>query len=113
MSAMFAQAGVVAPAAKTSPETENNGATQALPAHSALDALCLIARLHHVAADPAALRHQLGKALSEPMAADDLLRAARHLGLKAKRSATGAERLHLAALPALALMRDGRFVVLA
>ncbi len=78
----------------------------------ALDALCLIARLHHIAADPAALRHQLGKAASQAAGADDLLLAAQHLGLNAKRSRTDADRLHLAALPALALMRDGRIVVL-
>jgi subfamily B ATP-binding cassette protein HlyB/CyaB len=41
------------------------------------------------------------------------LLAARHLGLKAKHSRTDAARLHLAALPALALMRDGRVLVLA
>ena len=78
-----------------------------------LEALCLVARLHHVAAEPAALRHQIGKTTSEALDADDLLLAASHLGLKAKRSRTAADRLHLAALPALALMRDGRVVVLA
>jgi hypothetical protein len=41
------------------------------------------------------------------------LLAAAHLGLKAKRSRTDAERLPLTALPALALMHDGRVVVLA
>jgi subfamily B ATP-binding cassette protein HlyB/CyaB len=81
--------------------------------HGALDALCLIARLHHVAADAAALLHQLGKPSHEVVDANDLLLAAAHLGLKAKRSRTVAERLPLAALPALALMRDGRVVVLA
>ena len=83
------------------------------PGNGALDALCLIARLHHIAADPASLRHRLGKAASESIGAEDLLLAAQHLGLKAKRSRTGAERLPLTALPALALMRDGRVVVLA
>jgi subfamily B ATP-binding cassette protein HlyB/CyaB len=81
--------------------------------HGALDALCLIARLHHVAADPAALLHQLGKVTRETVDIDDLLLAARQLGLKAKRSRTDVPRLPLAALPALALMRDGRVVVLA
>ncbi len=111
MSAVLAQAGVVAPAANAAVGDE--GASAPRPTASALDALCLIARLHHIAADPAALRHQLGKATSEPIAVDDLMLAAKHLGLKAKRSVTGPERLQLAALPALALMRDGRVVVLA
>jgi subfamily B ATP-binding cassette protein HlyB/CyaB len=74
----------------------------------ALAALCAIARLHHVAADPATLAHQLGLSPSEAPSTDDLLRAARHLGLKAKLSRSSAERLALTPLPALALMRgDG------
>ena len=109
MSAVLAHAGVSARTVEATAGVESG----APPGHGALDALCLIARLHHIAADPVALRHQLGKAPSEAAGADDLLLAARHLGLKAKRSRTEAERLHLAALPALALMRDGRIVVLA
>jgi subfamily B ATP-binding cassette protein HlyB/CyaB len=78
-----------------------------------LASLCLVARLHQVAADPQALHHQLGLSPSLPVGVDNLLLAARHLGLKAKRSRTGADRLKLAALPALALLHDGRTVVLA
>ncbi len=84
---------------------------------AALAALCAIARLHHVAADPATLAHQLGLSGSEPFHLDDLLHAAKHLGLKAKRSSTTTERLALTPLPALALMRTGddslRVVILA
>lgn len=80
-------------------------------------ALCAIARLHQVAADPATLAHQLGLSGNEPFQLDDLLQAAQHLGLKAKRSKTSIERLALTPLPALALMRtdDGslRVVILA
>jgi ATP-binding cassette, subfamily B, bacterial HlyB/CyaB len=111
VSAVLAPAGVGAPAANVAAGNCNAGA--APPAANALDALCLLARLHHVATDPASLRHRLGKAASDPIDTDDLLRAARHLGLKAKRSLTGLERLQLAALPALALMRGSRVVVLA
>ncbi len=82
-----------------------------------LAALCAIARLHQVAADPATLAHQLGLSGNEPFQLDDLLQAAQHLGLKAKRSKTSIERLALTPLPALALMRtdDGslRVVILA
>ncbi|MDZ4074623.1 MAG: type I secretion system permease/ATPase [Hylemonella sp.] len=70
-----------------------------------LAALCAIARLHQVAADPATLAHQLGLSGNEPFRLDDLLQAAQHLGLKAKRSKTSIERLALTPLPALALMR--------
>jgi ATP-binding cassette, subfamily B, bacterial HlyB/CyaB len=79
----------------------------------ALPALCLIARLHHVAAEPASLRHALGKSASDELNVDDVLLAAGHLGLKAKRSASSAERLNLVPLPALARLSDGRWVVLA
>ena len=78
-----------------------------------LPALCLIARLHQVAAEPEALRHALGKTASDVLDANDLLLAAKHLGLKAKRHRSSPERLNLVALPALALLHDGRWVVLA
>ena len=73
--------------------------------HPALLALCSLARLHHVAADPATLSHQLGWPPSHRPSLDDLLLAARHLGLKARRSRTSADRLPLSPLPALAVMR--------
>lgn len=57
--------------------------------------------------------HQLGKMPSDPWSTNDLLFAARHLGLKAKLSRTSTDRLSLTPLPALALLRDGRTVVLA
>lgn len=82
-----------------------------------LAALCAIARFHQVSADPATLAHQLGLQPSEPLSTDDLLRAAKHLGLKAKLSSTTPERLQLTPLPALAMLRgeDGatRIVILA
>ncbi|MEO8023827.1 ABC transporter transmembrane domain-containing protein, partial [Polaromonas sp.] len=67
----------------------------------------MIARFHQVGADPATLAHQLGLQASAAVGTDDLLRAAKHLGLKAKLSKTTPDRLHLTPLPALALMRPG------
>ena len=81
--------------------------------HDPLQALCLIARLHQVAAEPSALRHAIGKTTSEPLDTPALLLAARHLGLKAKHSASSASRLSLVPLPALARLADDRWVVLA
>jgi ATP-binding cassette, subfamily B, bacterial HlyB/CyaB len=52
--------------------------------HPDLTALCLIARLHHIAADPAHLAHQLGWSASHQPTHADLLLAAKHIGLKAK-----------------------------
>ncbi|HQZ03827.1 MAG TPA: type I secretion system permease/ATPase [Thauera sp.] len=85
---------------------------------SDLQALCLMARLHQVAADPVALSHQLGWSPSHRPTSDDLLIAARQIGLKAKRTRTTSDRLSLAALPALAVLRadaasDSRVVLLA
>ncbi|WP_372659437.1 cysteine peptidase family C39 domain-containing protein, partial [Hydrogenophaga sp.] len=77
----------------------------------------MVARLHHLAADPATLAHQLGFLPSEALTSDDLLRAAKHLGLKAKLSRSTPQRLQLTPLPALAVMRGSdaglRVVILA
>ena len=82
-----------------------------------LVALCTVARFHQVAADPATLAHQLGLSSSDGLTATDLLRAAQHLGLRAKLTKTSVDRLALTPLPALALMHthDGalRVVILA
>ncbi len=82
-----------------------------------LEPLCLLARLHHIAADADALVHQLNLSAGDPLAPEDLVRAAKHLGLKAKLTRTSPDRLKLAALPALARLVDahgrGQWVVLA
>jgi ATP-binding cassette, subfamily B, bacterial HlyB/CyaB len=83
------------------------------PGRGALEALCVVARLHHVAADPAQLRHRMGRTPSEPFSPPDVLQAAQLLGLKARLTTSSAERLALAPLPALALMKDGSTVLLA
>jgi subfamily B ATP-binding cassette protein HlyB/CyaB len=62
--------------------------------------------LHQVAADPATLAHELGLANSEAVSNEDLLRAAKHLGLKAKLTTSSGERIALVPLPALAVVRD-------
>ncbi|MCG8157338.1 type I secretion system permease/ATPase [Brenneria goodwinii] len=84
---------------------------------SDLTALCAIARLHQIAADPATLAHSL--ALPGDTAIDEasLLLAAKHIGLKAKATKTSVQRLALTPLPALAKIRrpdhPARYVVLA
>jgi len=78
---------------------------------SQLSSLCAIARFHQIAADPATLAHQLGISPNDQLTTDDLLRAAKHLGLKAKLSETKAERLALAPLPSLAIMRNEQDVL--
>ena len=109
--------------ARTEPQQQEKAAigitaaSSAAPAAAPLAALCAIARLHQVAADPATLAHQLGLSGTEPFQLQDLLQAAQHLGLKAKHSRTTVDRLALTPLPALALMRTDddslRIVILA
>lgn len=81
--------------------------------YSALRALVLLARLHHVPADAESLAHRLNLSPQQPVGTDELLLAARELGLKARRVASPVDRLPLAPLPALALMKDGSVCVLA
>ncbi len=96
------------------PHAGDGRARAAAPvADAALKALACIARLHHVAADPAQLAHRLALDSADAVDTAALLLAARQLGLKAKLSRSTVERLPLAPLPALALMRDGSVVVLA
>jgi len=104
----------VEPNTASQPEPAN---ATAAGADAALTAITLLARLHHVAAEPAALRHTLGLGVSDSLTRDEqrttLLLAAKHLGLKAKSTRSTVERLALLPLPALAIMNDGRVVVLA
>jgi subfamily B ATP-binding cassette protein HlyB/CyaB len=93
-------------AGQAEPSTESTHPTAPpRPIAAPLLALCAIARLHQIAADPATLAHQLGWSANEAPRIDDLLLAAQHLGLKAKRSRTTTDRLALTPLPALAVMR--------
>ncbi len=78
---------------------------------SALVALCTLARFHQVAADHLTLAHQLGLSPSAEVTTDDILRAAKLIGLKAKLSRTTADRLALIALPALARVRTPEGVI--
>jgi subfamily B ATP-binding cassette protein HlyB/CyaB len=59
------------------------------------------------------LRHELGLGETDVVGSQDLLLAAHRIGLKAKVSRSTPERLPIVPLPALALMSDGRIVVLA
>ena len=99
------------------PQEPSQGSSTVPEPLAGLAALCLIARLHHVAADPAHLAHQLGWPPSHVASTQDLLLAARRLGLKARLTRSSADRLTLVALPALAIVSDGlgakRVVVLA
>lgn len=75
-----------------------------------LACLLLLARFHEVAADAAQLQHQFGR---EPMHVPTLLLAAQSLQLTAKALRQDVMRFDKAALPAIAPLQDGRFMVVA
>ncbi|WIV97492.1 type I secretion system permease/ATPase [Kinneretia aquatilis] len=100
-----------APEEDLDPSVKNQRGSE--PDSFALQALCVLARLHHVAAEPHALRHDLGLGPNDAINRQSLLLAAKSIGLKAKVVRSARDRLSLVPLPALAQMSDGRFVVLA
>jgi subfamily B ATP-binding cassette protein HlyB/CyaB len=78
-----------------------------------LAALCMLARLHHIVAEPHGVQHKLGLGASEEVTPQHLLLAAKSLGLKAKLTRSSSDRLALCPLPALARQLDGSWVLLA
>jgi subfamily B ATP-binding cassette protein HlyB/CyaB len=95
----------------------SQGASQApsippLPVDTGLGALALIAGYYRIAADPAQLGHELALG-GRTAGADDLVRAAFLLGLKARMiKEPGATRLARLPLPAIIGLKDGGFAVL-
>ncbi|MCK1742517.1 type I secretion system permease/ATPase [Bradyrhizobium sp. 139] len=85
--------------------TTNTGATD-----TGLDALLTLLHLKGVAADREQLRHRTGAAI---FGAADIVRCARSLGLKARTYRTQWSRLSNGPLPAIAMLRDGGFMVIA
>lgn len=74
--------------------------------------LVLVARYFGLPADAARLKHRFAKP-GELFADPELLRAARHLGLKARHAASHPGRLAKTPLPAIARHKDGHYFVLA
>ncbi|CAN5738318.1 type I secretion system permease/ATPase [soil metagenome] len=83
-----------------------------VPLDSGLLAFVAILRFLGKPADAAQLRHEFSPD-GENFSADHILRAAKRLEVKARRERTSPERLEKAALPAIALMKDGTFALLA
>lgn len=73
--------------------------------------LCLIARLHRLAADPETLAHQLALSTTTVIDADLILLAAHKIGLKAAISKVRLSRLHVTPLPAMVHLADGSWVI--
>jgi subfamily B ATP-binding cassette protein HlyB/CyaB len=82
------------------------------PPDSGLTALVVLLRFLGKPADATQLKHQFS-AEGELFTAEHILRAAKRLDVKARIETIPAERLEKAALPAIALLRDGSFALLA
>ena len=74
--------------------------------------LLILARFYDLPADGSQLRHQFAQS-GQPLSDTELLRAAKHIGLKAGVKQLAWSRLPTTPLPAIAKRRDGRYVVLA
>ena len=84
-----------------STETDGNDTS------SGLDALVALLHFQGVAADREQIRHRLG---TNKIGASEILRCAKDFGLKARACRTKWSRLAKTPLPAIASLRDGRFM---
>ena len=79
------------------------------PNDSGLTALVMLLRFHGVGADPAQIRHQSG---TNTIGTAEMVRCAREFGLKARELKTNWARLAKTPLPAIAVLKDGGFLLL-
>ena len=79
------------------------------PSDPGLTALVMLLRFHGVGADPAQVRHQSGTATIGTV---EMVRCAREFGLKARELRTNWARLATTPLPAIAVLKDGGFLLL-
>jgi subfamily B ATP-binding cassette protein HlyB/CyaB len=77
--------------------------------HRGLAALVMLLRFHGLNVDPAQIRHQFG---TDAIGVPEMLRCAQQLGLKTRESKTRWDRLVRTPLPAIAVLRDGGFLLL-
>ena len=80
------------------------------PTDSGLLSLLMIAAYHGIAADPAMLQHEFG---AEAFSTEQILLAAKHLGMKARVIQQDPARLDRAPLPAIAIDHEGRYFIAA
>ena len=78
------------------------------PGQSGLAALVLLMRFHGVGADPEQIRHQFGNEIG----VGEMLRCAKQFGLKARSYQSTWGRLANTPLPGIAVLRDGRFLII-
>lgn len=104
---MVTDHGTVPPRPDAPPQSPVAGATD-----TGLTCLLILARFYDLPADGLQLRHQFAQS-GQPLSDSELLRAAKHLGLKAGLLKTQWSKLPGTPLPAVAKRTDGRYVVLA
>ncbi|HOO46608.1 MAG TPA: cysteine peptidase family C39 domain-containing protein, partial [Deltaproteobacteria bacterium] len=80
--------------------------------NSGVTALVVLAQYHHIAIDHNRLRHEYGNPGSS-FTAEDLLRAAKAFGFRAKKVDSSIERLNNTILPAVGIDNQGRFFIIA
>jgi subfamily B ATP-binding cassette protein HlyB/CyaB len=81
---------------------------QATATDQGLAALVMLLRCHGIAVDPAQVRHQFGTAA---FGVSEILRGAKQFELKARVCNTSWPRLANTPMPAIAVMRDGTFLI--
>ena len=86
--------------------------SEAVSADTGLTCLLILARYYDLPADGSQLRHQFAQS-GQLLSDTDLLRAAKHLGLKAGMLKTQWSKLPGTPFPVMAKRTDGRYVVLA
>jgi subfamily B ATP-binding cassette protein HlyB/CyaB len=91
---------------------EPGGEAAPIPLDSGLLSFVALLRFLGKPADIAQLRHQFAPD-GETFTTGHILRAAKRLEVKARRERTLPDRLPTAALPAIALLKDGSFALLA
>ncbi len=72
----------------------------------------MLLKFLQVAADPAQLKHELGRG-EDPLNTDDILTAAKYLKVRARKVATKFEKLQKLPLPAIGCTADGHYFILA
>jgi ATP-binding cassette, subfamily B, bacterial HlyB/CyaB len=80
-----------------------------VPAESGLTAFVLLLRFQGISAEAEQIRHRFG----ENFGINEMLRCAKELGLKARSYRSNWKRLTKTPLPGIAVLRDGRYLLLA
>src|SRR6201987_808354 len=79
-----------------------------IAADRGLIALVMLLHIHGIGAEPGQIRHRCGNVA---IGVNEMLRCAKELGLKARVNSTSWDRLAATPLPAIAVLRDGGFLI--